>query len=532
VLGLLTLATAVQLGWSRWRSSGTRAEPAASIAAPLWPGVLMVALAVSTYPVAPGFLRPLILDDAGAATTSSQALPNVIVVVMDTVRADHLSIYGYERATSPELARFAERAHLFRRATANSNWSLPSHATLLTGLLPHQHGARAVVSSVTAQERSQAAMARLAFQPLAEAQVTLPERLREVGYQTALVSANYAWLSPESGLLQGFEYIDSRPGMLVGWEPFAAAYLRHQPIKALKTMYARSTSSKASAREIVDHVNDYLDRQSRRPFFLLINFMDAHAPYTSALHADTVPEIHARLAAHPLSAANVESYDRSIAFLDHQLGRLFADLQKRGLFDDALIVVTADHGERFGPSGRGWHGDDLSQMSIHVPLVIKVPRQARGQRPERRAQLADVAPTILDAAGLPIPQEFFGSPLAQRSRAVIAESYLAAGGTVTSLRPVPVVELDAELPTMWALLEADWKLVHDARGRDALYDLAADPTEATDLASSRPDVTKPMAERLAALLPANTYTDYRMPLAQTDVSSVTVEKLKSLGYAQ
>jgi len=532
VLGLLTLATAVQLGWNRWRSSGTRAEAAASIAAPLWPGVLMVALAVSTYPVAPGFLRPLILDDAGAATTSSQALPNVIVVVMDTVRADHLSIYGYERATSPELARFAERAHLFRRATANSNWSLPSHATLLTGLLPHQHGARAVVSSVTAQERSQAAMARLAFQPLAEAQVTLPERLREVGYQTALVSANYAWLSPESGLLQGFEYIDSRPGMLVGWEPFAAAYLRHQPIKALKTMYTRSTSSKASAREIVDHVNDYLDRQSRRPFFLLINFMDAHAPYTSALHADTVPEIHARLAAHPLSAANVESYDRSIAFLDHQLGRLFADLQKRGLFDDALIVVTADHGERFGPSGRGWHGDDLSQMSIHVPLVIKVPRQARGERPERRAQLADVAPTILDAAGLPIPQEFFGSPLAQRSRAVIAESYLAAGGTVTSLRPVPVVELDAELPTMWALLEADWKLVHDARGRDALYDLAADPTEATDLASSRPDVTKPMAERLAALLPANTYTDYRMPLAQTDVSSVTVEKLKSLGYAQ
>jgi len=218
VLGLLTLATAVQLGWSRWRSSGTRAEPAASIAAPLWPGVLMVALAVSTYPVAPGFLRPLILDDAGAATTSSQALPNVIVVVMDTVRADHLSIYGYERATSPELARFAERAHLFRRATANSNWSLPSHATLLTGLLPHQHGARAVVSSVAAQERSQAAMARLAFQPLAEAQVTLPERLREVGYQTALVSANYAWLSPESGLLQGFEYIDSRPGMLVGGE--------------------------------------------------------------------------------------------------------------------------------------------------------------------------------------------------------------------------------------------------------------------------------------------------------------------------
>jgi arylsulfatase A-like enzyme len=532
VLGLLSLATALQLAWNRWRVGSGGAEATGSIAAPLWPGVLMVALAVSTYPVAPGFLRPLDVGDAGAAPASSRELPNVIVVVMDTVRADHLSVYGYERATSPELARFAERAYLFHRATANSNWSLPSHATLLTGLLPHQHGARAVVSAVTAAEHSQQAMARLAYQPLADEQVTLAERLREVGYQTALVSANYAWLSPESGLLQGFDYVDSRPGMMVGWEPFAAPYLRHQPIKVLATMYARGTSSKASAREIVDHVENYLTRRSRHPFFLLINFMDAHAPYTSALHADTVPEIRARFASHPLSAANLESYDRSIAFLDQQLGRLFADLQARGLFDDALIVVTSDHGERFGSIGRGRHGDDLSQESVHVPLLIKVPHQARGERSERRAQLADVAPTILDRAGLPIPQEFFGSALAERSRAVIAESYLAAGGTVTPLRPVPIAQLDSELPTMWALFEADWKLVHDARGRDALYDLASDPAEATDLASSQPEVTKRMAERLAALLPAHTFTDYRVPVAQAEASSATVEKLKSLGYAQ
>ena len=532
VLALLALATAVQLGWSRWLAREGRAPAGGSAAAPLWQGVLLVGLAVSTYPIAPGFLRPLLLGDAAATGASSRTLPDVVVVVMDTVRADHLSVYGYERSTSPELARFAERAYLFPRATANSNWSLPSHATLLTGLLPHQHGARAVVSSITSPESSAAPMARLAFQPLAEQQVTLAERLREAGYQTAMVSANYAWLSPESGLLQGFDYVDSRPGMLVGWEPFAAAYLRHQPIRALETMYARGTSSKASAREIVDHVEGFLGRQSRRPFFLLINFMDAHAPYMSALQADAVPEIHARFAARPLSAKNVDAYDRSIAFLDHQLGRLFAGLRARGIFDDALVVVTADHGERFGPSGRGWHGDDLSEASIHIPLLIKVPHQARAERPERRAQLADIAPTILEAAGLPIPQEFFGSALAGRSRAVIAESYLAAGGTVTPFRPVPVGRLDAELPTLWALLESDWKLVHDATGKDALYDLASDPAEATDLASSRPDVAKPMAQRLAALLPADTYTDYRAPLAQHDVSSVTVEKLKSLGYAQ
>src|SRR5262249_12881002 len=107
VVGLLALVTVVQLGWSRWRSSGRAAQAAGSIVAPLWPGVLMVVLAVSTYPVAPGFLRPLVLADAGTAAASSREQPNVIVVVMDTVRADHLSAYGYGRLTSPELARFA-----------------------------------------------------------------------------------------------------------------------------------------------------------------------------------------------------------------------------------------------------------------------------------------------------------------------------------------------------------------------------------------------------------------------------------------
>ncbi len=533
VLMLVVAAAAAQVSWIWWRSNATPRATTGKPTLRLSPVVLMTALGVWSYPLAPGFLRPELRSGAEAPPATSRTRPNVIVVVMDTVRADHLSLYGYERATSPYLARFADRAHFFRRAIANSNWSLPSHATLLTGLLPHQHRAHTVISSITTENGAGGAeMARLAHQPLAEQQVTLAERLREIGYLTALVSANYAWLSTESGLLQGFDYVDNRPGMLVGWEPFCAAYLRHQPVEALAAFYARETSSKLSARQIVDHARDFLERQSRRPFFLLINFMDAHAPYTSALHADAVAEIHGRLATGPQVAANVDSYDRSLAFLDHQLGRLFADLETRGLFDDTLIVVTSDHGERFGEGARGWHGDDLSQASIFVPLLIKMPRQVQGERVERRAQLADIAPTILDAAGLPAPREFFGSVLGRQSRAVVAESYLAAGGVTAPGRPVPMVELDAKLPTMWALFDGDWKLVRDSRGRELLYDLANDPAEVKDVAPDRPEVARQMAERLASLLPPQVFSEYRTPSAQADVSRATVEKLKSLGYAQ
>jgi arylsulfatase A-like enzyme len=169
---------------------------------------------------------------------------------------------------------------------------------------------------------------------------------------------------------------------------------------------------------------------------------------------------------------------------------------------------------------------------VHVPLLIKMPQQVEPEIVERVAQLADVAPTIFETVGLSVPPDFFGSVLAQRSRAVIAENYLAAGGSRAPVRAVSMDELDNVLPTQWALFEQRWKFVRNADGRQFLYDLSDDPTGSEDLASRRPEVTREMAERLAALLPPHVFTNYRFPVAQADVSSLTVEKLKSLGYAQ
>jgi len=519
-LALLAITTAVQL------AVAVRLGP---LAARLAAVAVVIAAAAASYPFVPGFLEPAAA--APRPAESAPKTPSVVVIVMDTVRADHLSLYGYEHPTSPELEKLAARAHVFRRAIANSNWSLPSHATLLTGLLPHQHGAHTVVSPAAA-DPSSPRLVDITQQPLAEANETIVETLRGRGYATGAVTANYAWVTKESGLLQGFDYVDDRSGMLVAWEPFCGAYLRHLPVASLRDLYARKTSSKLGADDIVDHSLAFVDAVGRGPFFLLVNFMDGHAPYGSALRAELVPEIRERFRKSRWRAANLEPYDRSIAFLDHEVGRFFRELEARRIFDDALVVVTSDHGERFGEGNRGWHGADLSQESVRVPLLIKLPGESSPQTIDRRAQLADVVPTILDAVGLPASKSFFGSPLALASRAVIAENYLASGGRGTAPRSISLDELDERLPTEWAIFDGDWKLVREAGGRNRLYDVARDPAEAEDRAASEPEVTRRLAEELAALLPREAFTGYRTPVVQAKASNVTIEKLRSLGYAQ
>ena len=535
ILALLAAALAVHRISLGWLSKRFASERVRALALPTVPVLLLFGLAVASYPLVPGIPQPASVADDPPPPARPE-LPNVIIVVLDTVRADHLSLYGYEKPTSPELAKFAARANVFRRAVANSNWSLPSHATLLTGLLPHQHGAHTVVAVPQEPSAQDPRRVDITHRLLREELPTIAERLRDLGYDVGVVSANYGWVSTTSGLLRGFRYIDDRPAALAGVEPFCGAYIRHQPIESLRTRYARWMTTKRAADRIVEHCDAFLNQPRRGPFFLLVNFMDGHGPYHSALRAADVPEIRERFRGARWSAANLEAYDRSIAFLDHQLGRFFDGLDARKVLDESLIVITSDHGEQFGPTGRGWHGDDLSQANVHIPLLIKMPGQTNGEVLGRTGQLADVVPTILGALELPIPEEFFGSVLGERSRAVIAESYLASGkgrapvSSVSSFVSLDV--LDEKLPTQWALFDGPWKLVRDASGRRRLYDLDADPDESSDLSTREAEVVARLDRALAALLPPDAFTSYRVPIVKPDVSKATLEKLKSLGYAQ
>ena len=240
---------------------------------------LNVLLMVVTFPITSGGSRPMSVEPHQGSTPARRDLPNILLIILDTVRADHMSIYGYRLPTTPNLEAFAERATTFTHAYSNSTFSLPSHASILTGLLPHQHGAHArVVRDEGSPERPQVEIAPV---PLAEAFVTIPEHLRAEGVSTALVAANHAYLGPEYGLTQGFRYVDSRSQNLLPVEFLGGPFIRNFGPEWMANQYEWLSQSTYPAGQIVDNVRFWLETHDRAPFFLMVNFMDAHEPGTA-----------------------------------------------------------------------------------------------------------------------------------------------------------------------------------------------------------------------------------------------------------
>ena len=497
----------------------------------------------ASFPLAPGFDRPSrfpVAADSQAtqpAAGATDASPNVIVIVLDTLRADHMSTYGYEYETTPQLDAFATTATLFEPAIANATWSLSSHASLLTGLLPHQHGAHAVLTAIrrtsgASAEGPQAEYFSFAQRPLSAERETMAELLAARGYSTAAIVANFGWISEFFGLLQGFHYVDNRPMNLFNWEPVAAPYLRRLGWDWVNDRYILINKSAFFADSIVAHTREWEAQRPPGPFFLLLNFMDAHAPFRASLLTDGfsshLPDRARESGEQPSSIAR---YDRSIAYLDAEVGKFFDFLRSRDLFDDSLIVVTSDHGENFDEDRPAAHGADLLQATVSVPLIIKSPGQQAGERPERVAQLIDVFPTIREMLGLEPAPELFGSPLARSPTAVIAENYFSAlFGAYAAEFEGAEDEMLAAFPSRWALFEGPWKLVHTAAGESQLFDLSTDPDGSLNVHRDFPDVTASLELRLKELLPDAAITAARVPSAIGPPDQQTIERLRSLGY--
>jgi arylsulfatase A-like enzyme len=293
----------------------------------------------------------------------------VILYLVDALRADHLPLYGYARDTAPNLSRFAEDAVVFEQAIASSSWTKPSLASVFTSLRPRDHGCLQF------------------YAPLDASNVTLAERLRAAGYTTGAVMANPILVSPVMGFAQGFSW-------------FAAA------------------RSPLLARGVVDDALSFLDRSRGLPLFLYVHTMDNHDPYAAPRPFDRLfpPERTPRGAHGGGESADLDrivaQYDGEIAYGDQEFGRLLRELKRRGLYDDALIVFLADHGEEFRERGNLGHGRTLFDELLRVPLVVKYPggRHA-GRRVGRQVQLLDLVPTILESQGLPLPEGIAGRPL-------------------------------------------------------------------------------------------------------------------------
>jgi len=480
--------------------------------------------------------------------------PPVVLIVLDTVRADHLRSYGYTRDTMPRLERFArEHAVRIEGALANAPSSLETHASMFTGLYPFRHGAH--------KPREGDPRPPLYAYPLESGPPTLATLLRRAGYWAVGVSANFGPLAPAFGLDRGFAVYQARPGLQMGparLDPYRFALWRRWPLAAADRLppFARSEFFELGApyrraADIADQGIAALDASGEAPLFLFLNFMEAHYPYRpprsftrifpgirrpglARLDDEQAAAAQVMAGRRPLTGAEREAwtaaYDSALRYLDGELGRLLDRLERHPRFPEMLVVITSDHGEALGEHGLLRHSTSLYQEMLRIPLFVKPgvrwspgPPGPPGFQPGRAHpgpfQPVDLFPTILQHAGVPIPAGIDGLVWGAGRRASFAECY-----------PHPPARPLGERfrHEMRAVVADGWKLILSTSGRAELYDLARDPGETTDLAAREPG-------RLARLrdMLASTFAGERRPRRSPGPGGEALERsLRSLGYVQ
>jgi arylsulfatase A-like enzyme len=469
-------------------------------------------------------------EAASAPAAGDLAHPNVVIAVLDTVRADHQSIYGYDKDTTPNMKKLAQDSVVYKEAIAPSDMTLSSHASLFTGLYAGWHGAHcAPPEAVYGRE-------------LVAGVSTLAELLSAKGYAT-LASAANLYLRAEFGLQRGFDTFRlSRPVPVLGadenWYMLRNTVRRGLALFVDTAQFDRLyLESEAINREFFHLVSG---RTAGKPFFGFLNYMDAHFPYVPPAPYDRLfPGKNARMTQEKLQdiqgkvidgqdmsdadlAHCTSQYDGGIAYMDAQIGHLVDWLKERGLYDNTMIVITNDHGEAFGEKHLVMHGNSTYQNLIHVGLLIKYPKGAQKGVVESPVSLIDVAPTVLSVAGLDIPKNVQGrnllDPSAMEPREIFSESYAC---------PVMQPKDCTGICTSKAAFTWPNKLITSSTGRYEVYDLAQDPNENKNL-GGHTDLGRKLGMELSHWVHA-------MPVQaqqQLKLDSEGLRRLKSLGYVQ
>lgn len=392
--------------------------------------------------------------------SSGAAGPNVILISLDSCRPDHLSAYGYSRPTSPRLDELAARGTLFENCFSSTSWTLPAHMALFTSLPDTAHGV---------YDNGQP--------PLDPYRVVLAQQFKARGYATAgFVSGPY--LHPAFGFDRGFdEYFN------------CTSYLDAKDFTDSRFREFKADAHRESHRDVTnprlfEKVHQWLDARGPEPFFAFVHVWDIHYDYTPPPPYDTLfdpgytgpitganfeknPAIHPKMDKRDLEHV-IALYDGEIACTDEYLGKLFDEIDARGLRERTLIVVTADHGEEFFEHGSKGHQKSLFEEVLRIPLIVSWPgRVPAGLRVKEQSRIIDIAPTIAELCGLPVNREGVGKSLVPsfdgrgRDLPAYAELELATAGA--SLRSVRT---------------PDYKIVwNNRRNRGNLFEIATDPGE-------------------------------------------------------
>lgn len=394
---------------------------------------------------------------------SPAGAPNILLLILDTVRGENLSLYGYPRPTTPNLERWARRGVVFDRAIAPSSWTLQSHASFFTGRLPHE-------------------MRTGFLRPLGPTYPTVAAVLRHNGYRTAGFVANQAYCSYESGLSRGFiEYSGYRISV-------KQALLSTELGQYLSDWDSQLILRTRDAKSAADVNGQFLKWQGGipgRPYFAFLNYMEAHLPYRYT------PDSLVRAFARDSATRIVDGYDAAIAHLDREIGNLLDTLEARGALRNTIVIVASDHGELLGEHGLTDHGNGLWMQLLRVPLLVIDQRGTlpAGLRVETPVSLRDLAATISEMAGARPRDVFPGRSLSRFWTGGASGGRGEGQGDPWIF--AEVAQRPRRLNSVWpnargpmaSILTDRYHLIRDGEGRETMYDYVADPEEARDLAA-------------------------------------------------
>ncbi|MCK6484585.1 MAG: sulfatase-like hydrolase/transferase [Phycisphaerae bacterium] len=490
-------------------------------------GAALTALSALTASIvgALGVIWPA-MAPASAAPTDS---PHVVLLVLDTVRRDHFGCYGDRRGLTPFLDELAAEGVVYEDAVATAPWTLPTHASMLTGLFAYSHGCHGDVHHWLDDEF-----------------VTLPEMLRDQGYQTLAICANA--VLDTSNFRQGFDEYVCLDGVN------AISSMRVTPTMKALGWPQRWVDQGAS--RAPDALRDWFRRgfDPQRPLFLMVNVLEAHQPYLPPLthrtavarhplkywratklgarHYDSTAWDIRRAGPGPQADLARELYAASIRYQDDKLRRLFDVLARHVPLDETLLIITADHGECLGEDNRWGHTFVVKDAVLRVPLIVRYPpRFPAGTRLAGTCQLTDIVPTVFDVLERPSPApDLPGRSLTPESFRPAACAFAEWSPSMAGGRLAPTDYRSAVMQSQRVLRDERYKFVWSTSGRHELFDLPSDPQEQRNLIDKLPDVAARMERALNDLIATLPEYRERATLPAKGRTRAEERRLRDLGY--
>ncbi|HEX3739334.1 MAG TPA: sulfatase [Terriglobales bacterium] len=487
----LLFALGVAVAFGRWFSKHERATVIFYRRTAIW---LVVALGLVFLGIEVGerIHESVAVSNLPMSTPES---PNVLVIVVDTLRADHLSSYGYSRPTSPNIDALARGGVLFENAVAPSSWSLPSHASLVTGREVHEHG-MGNVEPMPWMGRGKSGLNGLP---------TLGEALQKQGYRTGAFSANRIYFTSNVGLGRGFihfeDYFDGVGDSFVRTQfgrEFARLYMNRSPkskiTRAFRYFGLGSWLDKDSegsgdyggiygirkrANEVNRETLRWIAHDRKRPFLAFLNYLDVHFAYGGP-------------AGYPKPAwdhgTTIDEYDAGVKYTDDFIGQLLHGLNGLGVLKNTIVIITSDHGEALGDHGLSFHGAALYWDLVHVPLVISWPGHVpQGVRVEQPVTNADIANTVL---GMVVAKQnpFPGPTLAALWGKSAPKDWPNPVSELPQTNTIVAADraMQGKIPIatdgwMRSAVSPQWQLIRHQKDGDQIYDWKTDPAESNNM---------------------------------------------------